>query len=189
MSPRIFVTQPIAESALARLRAFADVTVNADGSRILPKPDLIAAARTADILFVLLHDVVDRDVLAANPTLRGVVSMTITPDRIDVAAATELGIPVTNIPAVVTEATADLALALMLAVARRVVEGDHLVRKGMFPGAQSNYLAGGFLFGKTLGLIGAGRIGLATARRARGFSMRILYADPRRLDEATEREL
>jgi glyoxylate reductase len=190
MRPRIFVTQPIADSALKRLRKVASVKVNPDASRIPSKRVLVAAARQCDILFSRLHDEIDRDVLAANPKLRSLNSMTITPDRIDVTAATALGIPVTVVPPMVVEATADLAFGLMLAVARRMLEGDRLVHKGMFPGAQSNYLAGSWVFGKTLGLVGGGgRIGKAVARRARGFSMRVLYWGPRRKPEAEEREV
>src|SRR4051812_32640317 len=189
MRPRIFVTQPVAESALKRLRKVATVKVNPDAGRVPSKRDLVAMARQCDILFGRLHDKVDRDVLTANPKLRAVCSMTITPDNIDVEAATELGIAVTVIPPMVGEATADLAFGLMLAVARRMVEGDRLVRKGAFPGGQSNYLAGSHVHGKTLGLVGGGgRIGKAVARRARGFSMRVLYWGPRRKPEAEERE-
>ncbi len=126
--PRVFVTQPIAESALARLRAVADVEVNPDSSRVLPKDELIAAVKRCDILLSLLHDTVDRDVLAANPKLKAVSSMNITQDRIDLAAATALGIPVTNIPAIVTDATADIGFGLLLAVARNIVLGDKLFR-------------------------------------------------------------
>jgi glyoxylate reductase len=189
MKPRIFVTQPIAESAVERLRAVADVTVAPDSSRILPKAALCEAVKRCDILYALLHDVVDRDVLEANPKLKAVASSSITPDNIDVAAATERGIPVTVIPAVVTESTADLAFALMLAVARRLVEGDRALRAGMYPGSQSNHLAGAMVYGKTLGLVGGGRIGQAVARRAQGFGMRVLYADPRRLAQDDERRL
>lgn len=190
MRPRIFITQPIAESALDRLRAVADVQVNPDSSRILPKGKLRAAVRSHDILFALLHDTVDRDVLAANPKLRAVASMAITPDRIDVVEATERGIPVTVVPPIVTEAVADLTFGLMLATARRLVEGDHLVRAGGFPGAQSNHLAGCWISGKTLGLVGGnGRIGRAVARRAGGFSMHVLYYDPNRLPVADEQAL
>jgi len=189
MRPRVFVTQPIAESALVRLREFADVEVNPDSSRILAKPKLIQGVSRNDILLSLLHDTVDRDVLAANPNLKAVASMTITPDRIDVAEATARKIPVTNIPAVVTDATADIAFGLLLAVARRIVEGDKLVRAGAFPGSQSNHLAGTGVTGKTIGLVGGGRIGQAMARRAAGFGMRILYADPRRMPEAEEQRL
>jgi glyoxylate reductase len=95
---------------------------------------------------------------------------------------------VTNIPAIVTDATADRCFALLLAVARRVVEGDKLFRAGVYPGSQSNHLAGAAVSGKTLGLIGAGRIGQAVARRASGFGMKVLYADPRRVPEDIERK-
>jgi glyoxylate reductase len=115
--------------------------------------------------------------------------MTITPDRIDVAEATRRGIIVTNIPAVVTDATADIAFGLLLAVARRIVEGDKAFRAGIYPGSQGNYFAGAAVSGKTLGLIGAGRIGQTVARRASGFGMRILYSDPVKLPEAIEKEL
>jgi glyoxylate reductase len=189
MKPRIFITQPIAASAIERLRAVADLTVAPDSSRILPKVDLIAAVKHADILYALLHDVVDREVLEANPNLKAVASSSITPDNIDVAAATALGIPVTVIPAVVTESTADLAFGLMLAVARNTVIGDRALRAGLYPGSQSNHLAGAMVYGKTLGLVGSGRIGQAVARRAQGFGMRTLYADPRRLPEDDEHKL
>ena len=178
--PRVFVTQPIAPSALDRLRGVANVKINTDSSKILVKLRLLAAVKKADILFSLLHDKVDRAVLAANPKLRAVASMSITPDNIDVAEATKRGIAVTVIPPIVAEATADIHFGLMMAVARRMIEGDNMVRAGRFPGSQSNHLAGSFVHGKTLGLIGAGRIGQATARRARGFEMKIIYWAPRR---------
>lgn len=187
--PRVFVTQPIAESALARLRTIAEVEVQPDGSRVPDQATLIAGAKSCDIFLALLHDTVDRNVLAANPKLKAIASMTITPDRIDVAEATRRGIIVTNIPAVVTDATADITMALLLSVARRVVEGDNAFRKGIYPGSQGNYFAGAAVTGKTLGLIGAGRIGQAVARRARGFGMTILYTDPRQLPAELEREL
>ena len=140
--PRVFVTQPIAESALARLRAVADVAVNPDGSRVLDKAKLIEAVKHCDILISLLHDTVDAEVLASNPDLKAVSSMNITQDRIDLATATMRGIPVTNIPAIVTDATADIAFGLLLAVARNIARGDKLFRSGIYPGSQSNHLAG-----------------------------------------------
>jgi glyoxylate reductase len=187
--PRVFVTQPIAESALARLRAVADVEVNPDGSRVLEKAKLIESVKRCDMLISLLHDTVDAEVLAANPNLKAVSSMNITEDRIDLAAATMRGIPVTNIPAIVTDATADIGFGLLLAVARNIALGDRLFRSGVYPGSQSNHLAGAAVTGRTLGLIGFGRIGQAMARRARGFEMKIIYTDPRRLPTEEENKL
>jgi glyoxylate reductase len=187
--PRIFVTQPVAESALARLRAVASVKVNPDDSKIIPKPALIAAVKKADILFCLLHDKIDKAVIAANPKLRHIAAQSISPSNIDVAEATVRRIPVTVVPPVTTEATADLNFGLMLAVARRMVEGDRLVRAGKFPGGQSRHLLGSFVWGKTIGLIGGGGlIGKAVAQRAHGFGMRVLYWTPRRKPETEERE-
>jgi len=186
--PRIFVTQPVAESAIARMREFAAVTVNTDSSRILSKAKLCTALRKHDLLFALLHDTVDGAVLKANSNLRMVASMCTTPDLIDVNEATRLGIPVTVIPPVVHEDTADIAFALLLAVARRIVEGHELVRAGGFPGSQSSHLAGASVHGSTLGLVGLGRVGSAVARRAAGFSMRVVYFDPRRRPASEERE-
>jgi glyoxylate reductase len=188
VKPRVFISQPIAASAIERLRAVANVKVNTDSSKIIAKSKLVAAVKKCDFLFSLLHDRIDRAVLAANPKLRAVCSMSITPDNIDVAEATKRGIPVTVVPPIVAEATADIHFGLMLAVARRMMEGDKMVRAGKFPGSQSNHLAGVAVYGKTLGLVGAGRIGQATARRARGFGMKIIYWGPRRKYEA-EREL
>jgi glyoxylate reductase len=187
--PRIFVTQPIAESAIKRLRALGSVKIFPDDSRIIPKPKLIAAVKQCDILFCLLHDRIDRDVVAANPRLRHIATQSISPSNVDVAEATARKIPVTVVPPVTTEATADLTLGLMLAVSRRMLEGDRLVRAGKFPGGQSRHLLGAYVWGKTIGLVGGGGlIGKAVARRAHGFGMRVLYWTPRRKSEAEERE-
>jgi glyoxylate reductase len=186
--PRIFVTQPVAESALKRLRKVASVTVNPDASRVMPKRALIAAVKRCDILFCLLHDKIDKDVIAANPKLRMIAAMSVSPSHLDLKKATARRIPVTVIPVLQTETTADLCFGLMIAVARRLLEGDRLVRAGKFPGAQSSYLLGASMHGKTLGLIGGGgAIGKAVARRARGFDMRVLYWTPRRKPAAEER--
>ena len=187
--PRVFVTQPIAESALKRLRALGTVRMNPDDSRAIPHAALVAAVKRADILYCLLHDKIDRAVVAANPNLRLIAAQSITPSNIDVAAATKLGIPVTVTAPVTTEATADLTFGLILAAARRMLEGDRLVRAGKFPGGQSRHLMGALVHGKNLGLIGGGGlIGKAVARRAHGFGMRVLYWAPRRKAESEERE-
>src|SRR5438477_4783949 len=132
----------------------------------------------------------DGDVIAEGTGLRMIDAMAIATDNNAVAEATALRIPVTVIPPIVGEATADVAFGLMLAVARRMVEGDRLVRQGRFPGSQSSLLAGAGVYGKVLGLIGGGgRIGRAVARRAKGFAMQVLYWGPRRMPEADERAL
>jgi glyoxylate reductase len=187
--PRIFVTQPVAKSALDRLRRVATVAVFPDTSRIIPRRTLIDAVRKCDILFGLLHDRLDRSVIEANPKLRMIAAQSISPSNIDVEAATKRRIVVTVVPPVTTEATADLTFGLMLAVARRMTEGDRMVRAGKFPGGQSRHLLGASVHGRTIGLIGGGGlIGKAVARRAQGFGMRVLYWTPRRKPVHEERQ-
>ena len=187
--PRVFVTQPVAGSAIKRLRALGRVKVFPEDSRIIPHRTLISAVKRADILFCLLHDNIDKAVVAANPNVRLIAAQSISPSNIDVTEATKRGIPVTVVPPVTTEVTADQAFGLMLAVARRTVEGDRLVRAGKFPGGQSRHLLGAMVHGKTLGLVGGGGlIGKAVAKRAHGFDMRVLYWTPRRKQESEERE-
>jgi glyoxylate reductase len=189
MAHRIFITQPIPEKALARLREHGSIELNADSAHIMTKPELIAAVKRNNYLFCLLHDTVDAAVIGANPDLKLIASMAITPAGVDVKAATARRIPVTTVAPIVTEATADLHWALLLAVARRVVEGDRALRSGIFPGSQSLHFLGGEVNGRTLGIVGLGAIGEAVARRARGFGMRILYTKRRRLDGAREAAL
>ena len=185
-APRIFVTQPIPEKALARLRAVGNIEINPDSTHIITKPELMAALDRNDYLLCLLHDRVDAEVISVNPNLKLIASMAITPSGVDVAAATARRIPVTTIPPAVTETTADLHWALLLAVARRIVEGDRALRSGIFPGSQSMHFVGGEVNGKTLGIVGFGSIGEAVARRARGFGIRILYTKRHRLDAQRE---
>ena len=188
MRPKIYITQPVGKQAIERLRAIADVEVNPDTLHKVTKDELLAKVPQLDILYCLLHDKIDADIIAAGKRLKAIASMKITPSDIDVAAATARKIPVTVIAPIVTEATADVHFALLLAVARRVVEGDQLLRTGVFPGAQSAHLLGSWVHGKTIGLIGGGgRIGKAVAKRAQGFSMKTLYWTPRRKPEAEER--
>jgi glyoxylate reductase len=190
MRLKVYITQPVAASAIERLRGVAHVHLNPDPVHIMTRDELRSAVSASDILFCLLQDQVDGEVIDANPNLRAIASMKITPTGIDVAAATARRIPVTVIPPIVTEATADLHFGLLLAVARRILEGDRVLREGVFPGGQSIRLEGAAVAGKTIGLIGGGgRIGRAVAKRARGFSMRTLYWGPRRIAENDEREL
>ncbi len=188
--PRIHITQPVAQSAIDRLKAVADVRWNPDPLHIMTQRELIAAALNSDILFCLLHDHVDAEVINANPQLKAVASMTITPADIDIAAATARKIPVTVIPALLLDdATADLAWGLLLSLVRRVTEGDRLLRSGTFPGSQSCYMEGGGLTGKTLGIVGMGGVGRAAAARAHAFKLKVIYHDPQRLAPADEQAL
>jgi glyoxylate reductase len=189
VGPAVFVTQPIDAAALARLREVGEVELNPDPLHIVTKPELLAAVRRAEYLVCLLHDRVDAEVIAAAPGLKLIASMAIVPAGVDVAAATARRIPVTTIPPLVTEATADLHWALLLAVARRVVEADRALRAGVFPGGQSAHFVGADVHGRTLGIVGLGRIGEAVARRARGFGMRIVYTRRHRLHPAAEAAL
>ena len=191
MRPSIYITQPVAESAIERLRKVVDVEVNPDASRVPDKELVIAGVRKHDILFALLHDKIDRDVIAANPKLRAIATMAIVPANVDVNEATARKIPVSVIAgAAVVETTADITLALLLAAARNIPQADRFLRQGGFPGAQSSYFLGAGVSGKTLGLVGGrGRIARAVARRARGFDMHILYYGPNRMEQAEEKQL
>ena len=148
-------------------------------------------ARVADVeaLVCVITERVDEELLAAAPKLRIVATVSVGYDHIDVAACTRRGIVVTNTPGVLDDTTADLAWALLMAVARRVVEGDAWVRSGTWNGWDLDQLVGGDVHGKTFGIIGFGRIGQRMARRALGFDMRVLYANRRRASADAEKDL
>lgn len=162
----------------------ATVSVPARGHVGLAGVDLAAA----DALVCLLLDRIDAAVLAGAPRLRVVANCAVGVDNVDLAACAERGVAVTNTPDVLTEATAELAFALMLAVARRLGEGERLVRSGAWTGWALDQLLGIQLAGKTLGIVGFGRIGRAMARRAHGFGMRVIYAHPREVVTPATRE-
>lgn len=186
---RIFVTQPIPEEPLHRLRGAATVEIYPDPSRIIPYDLLLAGIKSCEVLYCLLHDTIDARMVNEAPGLRLIATSAIVPTNVDVDAAAEKGIPVTVIPNIVSESTADLQWGLLVAIARRIVESDRAVRRGLFPGAQSTYFTGGDVSGKTLGTIGLGAIGRAIARRAHGFSMRVLYTKRDRLSPEDEAAL
>jgi len=180
--PYVFVTRELPGDAVERLRSAAEVEVW-PGQEPPPREELLRRAARADALLTLLTDRVDAALLDAAPRLRIVSNMAVGYDNIDVAAATARGVLVTNTPGVLTETTADLAFALLLASARRVVEGDRLARSGGWPTWHPSFLLGHDVYGATLGIIGLGAIGSAVARRARGFAMRLLYCGKRRQEE------
>lgn len=159
---------------MARLGEVCDFEVGTDQG-VLPRESLLAGVREADGLVCLLTDTIDREVIQAGSRLRVIANVAVGYNNIDVAAAKERGIHVTNTPEVLTEATADLTWALILAVTRRIVESDAFLRTGKFTGWDFEMLLGTGLGGKTLGIIGYGRIGRAVARRAGGFGMSVLY--------------
>lgn len=173
---KIFVTRKIPQPGLDMLKEHYEVIVNPH-NRVLSKDELLDGVRTADGLLCLLTDDITTEVMDVNPNLKIISNYAVGYNNIDVEAATKRGIQVTNTPGVLTDTTADLAWALIMAVGRRVVEGDVFTREDRFEGWDPMLLLGTDITGKTLGIIGMGRIGQAVARRAMGFDMRILYHD------------
>jgi glyoxylate reductase len=172
---RIFISRRIPEVGIGKLYERHEVHLF-EPDRQISKEELIAGVREAEGLVCLLSDPVDADVIAAGSALRCISSYAAGYNNIDIEAAKERGIVVTNTPGVLTEATADIAFALMIACARRIVESDAWLRQGHFAGWEPKLFLGQDLVGCTLGIIGAGSIGQALAKRAaQGFDMRILY--------------
>jgi glyoxylate reductase len=187
--PKIVVTRRIPEPAVELLREAGDVWVSPD-DRPLETQELHDAVGGADVAVTLLHDKVDDAFLdAAGDQLRAVCNVAVGFDNIDVPAATRRGVLVTNTPGVLTEATADLAMTLILAATRRIGEGERLIRNREPWSWHMFMLLGMGLQGKTLGVVGMGQIGVALARRAKAFGMEIVYADARPASEEVEREL
>jgi glyoxylate reductase len=187
--PKIVVTRRIPEPAVELLREAGDVWVSPD-DRPLETQELHDAVAGADIAVTLLHDRVDDAFLdAAGDQLRAVCNVAVGFDNIDVPAATRRGVLITNTPGVLTEATADLAMTLILAVTRRIGEGERLIRNRETWSWHMFMLLGMGLQEKTLGVVGMGAIGQALARRAKAFGMGIVYSDARPASEEIEREL
>ena len=155
------------------------VTLRGGEARPAPRERILEEGRDAEVLVVTYLDRVDEALLSGLPAVRQVSSYGVGLNHIELPAASRRGITVTHTPDVVTDATADLAMALLLAAARRVCEGDRLIRAGGWREAAPEFLLGREVTGKTIGIVGFGRIGQAMARRASGFGMRILYTSPR----------
>jgi len=176
--PRVFLTRIILEKGLQMVQEFCEAEVWPDE---LPptREEILAHVRGVEGLLCLLTDRIDAEVMeAAGAGLKIISNHAVGVDNVEVAAATARGIPVGNTPGILTDATADMALALLLAAARRVVEGDRLVKAGGWKTWSPGFMLGADLTGATLGIVGFGRIGRAVARRASGFGMRILFTDP-----------
>jgi len=186
--PKVFVARRIPEDGVQPIVAACDARVWEDD---LPPPRaaLLEAIRGCDGVLTLLTDKVDDEFLdAAGPQLKVVSNYAVGFDNIDVPAVTRRGIPAGNTPGVLTETTADLAFALLMAAARRLPEGDRYVRDGKWKTWGPLLLLGPDVHGATIGIVGFGRIGQAMAKRARGFGMTVLYQDIHRVDPAVEAE-
>ncbi|MGI6702526.1 MAG: 2-hydroxyacid dehydrogenase [Clostridia bacterium] len=184
---KVYITRPIQNEAISLLKEHFDVTVSPE-DRVVDRDVLMDAVEDVDALLCLINDTVDREVIGRAKRARIIANYGVGYNNIDVPAATERGIVVTNTPGVLTDATADLAWGLLLATARRIVESDKYTRAGRYESWSPNLLLGRSVAGKTLGIIGAGRIGRAVARRGLGFDMKLLYHNRRR-DEGLEKEL
>jgi lactate dehydrogenase-like 2-hydroxyacid dehydrogenase len=185
---KVFVARQIPEAGLSVVTGTTDATVWPDD---LPPPrdELLRAVAGCEGVLTLLTDRIDNEFLdAAGPQLKVVSNYAVGFDNVDVPACTARGIPVGNTPGVLTETTADLAFALMMAAARRLPEGDRYVRAGKWKTWGPMLLLGPDVHGATIGIVGFGRIGQAVARRAAGFGMKILYHDVHQADPAVEAE-
>jgi len=186
--PKVLATRPLFPAAQEILGASceAEYWTKPDG---ISREELLRRVKDKEGLVCLLTEKVDLSLLAAAPKLRIAANVAVGFDNIDLAACTKRGVVATNTPGVLDETTADFAWTLMMAVARRLGEGEALARSGNWKGWDLDQLVGADVWGKTLGIVGFGRIGKAMARRALGFRMKVVYADAIRAPEAVEKEL
>jgi glyoxylate reductase len=186
--PKILATRPLFDAARQILQEKCEVEYWPQEERI-PREELFRRVKDKQGLVCLLTDRVDDELLRGATKLRIVANVAVGFNNVDVPACTKRGVAVTNTPGVLDESTADFAWALMMAVARRVGEGETLARSGNWKGWDLDQLVGTDVWGKTLGLVGFGRIGRAMARRAGGFKMKVIYTDVQRAPEDVEKEL
>ncbi len=185
---RVFVSCALPGDALDRLARTHEVVVG-DERLGVKGPAFLRDSATFDAIVAVFQDRVDVALLDRSPRLRLVANYAVGYDNVDVSACSARGIVVTNTPGVLSEATADLAFGLLIATARRIAEGDRLVRRGAFRRYAPSFLLGAPVHGATLGIVGLGRIGQAMARRARGFGMHVIYAGRTRAPIEVERAL
>jgi len=187
--PFVIVTRKLPDPIETRMMELFACRLNLDDTS-LSKPDLIAAVERADVLVPTVTDRIDAEVLeAAGPALKLIASFGTGVDHVDLAAAQRRGIIVTNTPGVLTEDTADMTMALILAVSRRLAEGERLIRSGGWIGWGPTSMLGHRIWGKRLGIVGMGRIGMALARRAKGFGLSVHYHNRRPVPEEVENAL
>lgn len=189
MKPKIILTRQLPDSIETRMRELFNATLN-ESDVPLSKEELIAAVQSADVLVPTVTDTIDAEVIAAaGPQLKLIASFGVGVDHIDLKAARDKGITVTNTPGVLTEDTADVVMSLILAVPRRIAEGDVRARSGQWNGWSPTGMLGRRINGKRLGIVGMGDIGEAVARRARGFGMSIHYHNRKPVHPQLEEEL
>ena len=188
MRPKVLVTRKVFDETLILLSKHFDVESNQRDVPFIPT-QLVKRLQGKAGAVTLLTDIIDERVLTQSPDLKIVCNLAVGFNNIDLKACTRRGVMVTNTPGVLDDTTADFTWCLLLAAARRVVEGDKFLRAGKWKGWVFTYFMGHDVHRKTLGIVGLGRIGKGVARRAKGFDMRVIYHDPARVDEATEREL
>ena len=187
--PRVVVTRKLPDAIETRMMELFDVQLNLD-DKPMTKAQLIEAVANADVLVPTVTDRIDAAILAqAGERLRLIANYGTGVDHIDLATARQRGMTVTNTPDVLTEDTADMTMALFLAVSRRIAEGERVMRTGDWQGWAPTWMLGHRINGKRLGIIGMGRIGRAVARRARGFGMAVHYHNRKRVHEDVENEL
>jgi len=188
--PIVIVTRKLPEPVETRMRELFDTRLNID-DKPMTQAELVEAMKAADVLVPTVTDRVDQSMISqAGERLRLIANFGNGVDNIDVEAAIDAGIAVTNTPNVLTEDTADMTMALLLAVPRRLIEGARILSEGeSWSGWSPTWMLGKRIWGKRLGIIGMGRIGTAVARRARAFGLAIHYHNRRRVDDATEAEL
>jgi len=187
--PVVVVTRKLPDVIETRMMELFDTRLNRE-DRPMTQEELVEACRTADVLVPTVTDRIDKGVLAqAGERFRLIASFGTGVDHIDLATARERGITVTNTPGVLTEDTADMTMALILSVSRRLAEGERLIRSGRWSGWGPTTMLGHRIWGKRLGIIGMGRIGSAVARRARGFGLSVHYHNRRRVHPDVEAEL
>lgn len=185
---KVFVTRRIPEPGLEMLREKCEVEVNPH-DRVLTKEEIIEGVKGKDALLCLLTDEIDGEIMDANPDLKVISNYAVGFNNINVDDATQRKLPITNTPGVLTETTADMAWSLLMATGRRIVESDKFTRAGKFKGWGPMLLLGYDVYGKTLGLVGLGRIGEAMIKRAKGFDMKILYFDAVRRSPEEEKAM
>lgn len=175
LKPKVYVTRKLPEVVINKLKVFSEVSMWKEEDTPVPREVLLREIEDVDGLFCLLTDTIDKEVFACAKNLKVVANMAVGFNNIDIEEATRLGIQVTNTPDVLTETTADLTFALLMATARRVIEASDYLRKGKWRTWSPLQLTGQDIYGSTLGIIGMGRIAQAVVRRAKGFDMNVMY--------------